>query len=78
MKQHECILEAKLPKLPANTYSYCKLWHRNFVANKKSGVTFLKRLTYPPSPAGISVVGYLVKLTQKISDTKCLHLIFHA
>lgn len=78
MKQHKCILEAKLPQIPANTSSYCKEWHRNFVENKKSGVTFLKRLTYLPSPAGISMVGYFVKVTQKISETKCLSLFFYA
>lgn len=48
------------------------------MTNKKSGVTFLEILPYLRTSVGISVASYLVKVTQKISDTKCLHLIFHS
>lgn len=64
------MVKATLLKLLVNAYLHCKLQHRKFVTNKKSGVTFLEILPYLRTSVGISVAGYLVKVTQKKSQTQ--------
>lgn len=64
------MVKATLLKLLVNAYLHCKLQHRKFVTNKKSGVTFLEILPYLRTSVGISVAGYPVKVTQKKSQTQ--------